>query len=168
MIISKVKKLKPRDRLQIRFEKYFTKASPEDCWLWKYAYDKDGYGQIGVGSSNLSGRSHRRAYQLYVGEIPPGIYVLHTCDNRPCVNPHHLFLGTQKDNIQDMITKGRRVQSNTVGEHNGRARLTEEKVRLIRRLSSEGYRTCDLARKFGMSWTATSEVISRESWSHVN
>lgn len=77
----------------------------EDCWIWKGGKDKDGYGVIRMNCRTV--KTHRLAWQCSFGEIPSGQYVLHRCDNPPCVNPSHLFLGTAKQNTQDMVQKGR-------------------------------------------------------------
>ncbi len=76
------------------------------CWLWIGSLNNKGYGQIGV-SHNKTAYTHRVSYTLFVGEIPKGLNVLHKCDRPSCLNPKHLFLGTQKDNMQDWKRKGR-------------------------------------------------------------
>jgi len=103
----------------------------------------DGYGMIGLpGHSSGSISAHRLAYTLCIGAIPYGMYVLHHCDNPPCVNPAHLFLGTQLDNLHDRDSKKR----------NGQTKLTEDQVEEIRRRSTAGYGVqVKLAREFGMS-----------------
>ena len=77
----------------------------DDCWEWHGTLRADGYGQIRIGASNVL--AHRLAWQLAVGPIPDDLCVLHRCDNPPCVNPDHLWLGTHADNMHDMFAKGR-------------------------------------------------------------
>lgn len=79
----------------------------DSCWLWTGSMDKDGYGIFTIKQKKLP--AHRASYILHVGEIPHGLYTLHTCHNPSCVNPHHLKVGTQKDNIQDQIDIGTNV-----------------------------------------------------------
>lgn len=101
-------------QLDQRFEKKFKKT--RGCWVWTGALAKNGYGQIGAGGKR--GRvlyAHRVAYELYIGKVPDDSLVCHTCDNRQCVNPDHLFLGSYKDNMQDAVKKGRTAR----GERNG-------------------------------------------------
>jgi hypothetical protein len=85
---------------------YMSKVSPEPnsgCWLWLGLVDEKGYGRFGKGGR----AAHRKAYELFIGEIPKGLCVLHTCDVRSCVNPKHLWLGLPADNTRDMLSKGR-------------------------------------------------------------
>jgi hypothetical protein len=77
------------------------------CWEWQAAKLRRGYGQFGSGQGKRLILAHRMAWTLFVGKIPDGLCVLHKCDNPPCVNPNHLFLGTYKDNAEDMVAKNR-------------------------------------------------------------
>lgn len=90
-----------------RFFKHVNKT--DSCWLWTASKNHKGYGQFGIGSrKNIKMvKAHRASWILHNGEIPEGLFVLHTCDIRHCVNPAHLFLGTNADNMCDMISKGR-------------------------------------------------------------
>jgi hypothetical protein len=76
-----------------------------DCWIYK-GYKSKGYGQFMMAGERIY--AHRYSFQVYRGDIPKGYFICHTCDNPPCINPDHLFLGTQKDNVRDMISKGRK------------------------------------------------------------
>lgn len=93
-----------------RLERFIDRDSSSDgCWLWTGSTDDKGYGRISSrkGRAGSPEKAHRVAYEKYVGDIPKGKKVLHECDNPPCVNPVHLFLGGQKENMQDCSAKGR-------------------------------------------------------------
>jgi hypothetical protein len=138
------------------------------CLEWQRNRDKDGYGRI-----HFDGRYqkvHRVAYQLLVGPIPEGMLVCHRCDNPPCINPNHLWLGTQLDNQRDKWAKGRapRPPSGVArGEAIGRSVLTEAGVRDIRRRSAAGEAGKALAREFGVSAFAIRSVLSGRTWGWV-
>jgi hypothetical protein len=130
------------------------------CWLWQDTFMQQGYGRW---AGTLA---HRYSWVLYVGEIPDGLSVLHRCDNPPCVNPAHLFLGTQQDNLADMREKGHQVR----GELQGGAILTEELVRAIRkryRRYSHVNGTGAIARDLGVSLITIWKVVMRHTWDHV-
>lgn len=148
--------------IQERFEAKFVKS--DGCWEWTACKNRDGYGRFGFGGGNA--HAHRVAYQLYVGVIPDGLFVLHRCDNCGCVRPDHLFLGTNDDNMQDCKNKGRRVGTQT-GEKNGNAKLTEEQVKTIRARSENGARNPELAIVFGVSCQAISHIICHRSWAKI-
>ena len=116
------------DRLQ-----RLLKVVPSGCWEFQGCKLKDGYGLIGrkrLDGKRAIDRTHRVMWEIVFGPIPEGLWVLHKCDNPPCCNPAHLFLGTQFDNMADMYAKGRGV--NNVGEKNSNAKLTQEQVEVIR------------------------------------
>lgn len=126
------------------------------CWLWKLAKDGGGYG-IGT----LKGRTcrpHRLAYEAFVGEIPQGMMVCHTCDVRHCCNPDHLWVGTGADNTADMIAKGRKAVVRT-------CKLQPEEVDEIRSLIGTELQR-DIARRFNVARTTISAIATGRSWSH--
>ena len=99
------------------------------------------------------------------GPIPAGMQVLHRCDNPPCVRPDHLFLGTNKDNVDDKMAKGRHKCPHGTDHH--RAKLTEDQVREIRRLRSAGEEIKPLAKRFGVTHPLISAIANRRIWKHV-
>jgi predicted DNA-binding protein (UPF0251 family) len=122
------------------------------------------------GKGNGQVYAHRVSWGLHNGPIPEGMWVLHRCDNPSCVNPTHLFLGTQADNVADMISKGRQAtpeQTAHIGEKNGRARLTPDQVRTIRTLVAGGVSETEAARRYGVGQTTVSYIVLRKSWKHI-
>lgn len=93
--------------IEKRFWEKVKKASNDECWLWLGGKTYGGYGVIGSGGRHGLIRAHRLSWEIANSKIPEGLWVLHKCDNPPCVNPKHLFLGTQSDNMNDCIAKGR-------------------------------------------------------------
>lgn len=154
---------RPRGTPEERFWPKVQKA--EGCWEWIGSKRPNGYGRFQAGargSSQLS--AHRFSYELHKGRIPDGLLVMHTCDNRSCVNPDHLKLGTPLDNMQDMHAKGRAKPGRPCGNRNANAKLTPEAVRYIR---SSGKMVSELARELGMGKTAVRNVVRGRTWAHV-
>jgi len=96
-----------KNSMEERFLTFINKKE-NGCWEWNRYLDKDGYGQFKPNKKSNPKRAHRFSYELYVGKIPKGLFVCHKCDNPSCVNPEHLFIGTNKDNVRDMILKNRK------------------------------------------------------------
>lgn len=133
-----------------------------DCWAWTAAKLNNGYGQFKVRSYKVV-TAHRLSYEMANGPINDGLFVCHTCDNPSCVNPDHLFLGTPKDNAQDMVSKGRgKAGGPFIGSANGNATLNETAVEEIRSLPLS-YRA--LAKQFGVSKSQIARIKTGFAWS---
>ena len=133
-------------------------ANKDDCWNWAGARTDRGYGVYAPLPGVLL-RAHRVAYALHNGGIDDSMFVCHHCDNPSCCNPHHLFLGTPKDNVDDMIKKGRKVV--TVGEANAMSKLTSDQVRSI----FQDLRTNrEVAAEYGISPSLVSMIRHRKIW----
>lgn len=150
-----------RKPLRERFDEGAGFSGVSSCRPWRKATSHSGYGVIGAAEANPKQlKAHRVAWELNRGPIPEGLFVLHRCDNPPCVNPWHLFLGTSQDNMDDMTKKGRQTR----GEKTNTAKLTHSEVRLIRASSDRG---AVLARRFGVSKWTVYAVLNRVTWKHV-
>jgi hypothetical protein len=132
------------------------------CQEWQGARDRRGYGTMRRGKRDR--KAHRFAYERAFGPIPPGMVVCHRCDNPPCCNPEHLFLGTNAQNTADCVSKGRQAR----GAKNANAKVTDHIVRQIRRLCSEGMTQDAVAAMFGIAQTTVSKIVIHKSWAHVN
>jgi hypothetical protein len=148
--------------IEERFWEKVDKKSDEECWEWKAHRTDEGYGTLKIGV--VSELAHRISYGIYTGQFPVrGICVLHTCDNPPCVNPHHLYIGTKLDNAQDRKNRGR--NGNLKWEHNGRSKLKREDILEIRRLYSTGKLTQNLLGKmFCIRQSQISAIIMQKTW----
>ena len=136
------------------------------CRIWQ-ASTTEGYGQLSV--NDRSTRTHRLAYETWIGPIPAGMCVCHKCDNRRCIAPAHLFLGTRAENLADMRAKGRQAKGEAVahrGSTNGNSKLTEPVVAEIKRLLSK-YSQKELAIMFEVSQSSISLIKRGRTWKHV-
>jgi hypothetical protein len=150
----------------------------EDCWLWEGRLQPNGYGQLSIRRGTVL--SHRAAYLAFIGLIPDKMLVCHTCDNRQCVNPEHLFLGTHKDNSQDMVAKGRSAKGAKSGPHkhperlkrgeeNGASKLTAEKVLKMKELYATGeFSFKRLGEMFSVRASSAHEAVTGRTWAHIH
>ena len=136
-------------------------AKGDGCWIWRGATGSSGYGYFALGGRNIG--AHRVAWLFSFGPIKDGLHVCHRCDNRLCVNPAHLFLGTPVENMQDMIAKGR----GPLGERSPNAKLTVKEVLAIRAERNSGGRPHELAGAFGISVTQVRNIWTRKRWKHI-
>ena len=136
-----------------------------DCLIWLGYQDKDGYGHVRWNGTLWL--VHRAGFMCHSGRIPK-LNVLHRCDNPSCWAEAHLFEGTQQDNIDDMIAKGRdNLLNPQKGTDNGHARLSEENVREIRRLIEEGYSQRFIANQFNVAQSLITHINKGRIWTHV-
>jgi hypothetical protein len=159
---------KPRDPI-VRFWTKVNMNGPVihrglgNCWDWLAGTFSNGYGQFYDGNNKIG--AHRFSYIITNGEISKNLVICHKCDRRSCVNPNHLFLGTQKENLKDMSQKGRRNPADTSGENNGRSIVTLQTVNEIRsKYEDGGISARKLGLLYGLSETQTFRIIKRESW----
>lgn len=148
--------------LEERFWKFTAKGGPDECWVWKGG--KNPYGKIII--NGRSNGAHRLSYKLFVGPIPKGMHVLHKCDNRPCVNPGHLFLGSSQNNIDDCIAKGRFNHSvRAKGAQHGMTKLQDSDIPVIR-ASSES--TTVLADRYNIGRHQIRIIQRGKAWRHIH
>ena len=132
------------------------------CWIWKGAHFFNGYGEWHQGAHRVV-KAHRLSWRLHYGPVPHGLDVLHRCDVKNCVNPRHLFIGNDFDNMRDAASKGRLKR----GEQLWTAKLTADQVREIRSLGEQGTPRAALALQFGVTRTNITFILNRQSWKHI-
>jgi hypothetical protein len=154
-------------------------GGPDACWPWTASCQRVGLAYGLFNWRDKTRRAHRLAYAFVHGPIPDGLCVLHRCDNPPCCNPAHLFLGTHADNNRDMIAKGRAKfwpgahggtnppPAPRFGEANSTSKLTEAAVREIRAANDAGESARGIARRLGVAATTVRDVLSGKNWRHV-
>lgn len=144
------------------FERF--SINEKGCWIWSGAKNQEGYGSISVNGKSV--RAHRAFYNKFVGPIPDGMQVCHRCDVSGCVNPSHLFVGTNKDNADDRDMKGRNRP--VYGERHSKSKLTERQVEEIKHLffvDRVSYKR--LGARFGVDWSSIRDIIKGKNWKHM-
>ncbi len=179
------------ERMKAYFDLKYEVSDPPDqtnphyaglgnCWKWKGPF----FGVHRYGSAKVrgfKGRAHRLSYILHHGCIPDGMHVLHKCDTRECVNPNHLMIGDHQANMDDRSNRGRTAKSQLGDKHYSRSRpesvprgeklpqskVTEQQVREIRVLAGFGMPQAKIGMQYGVKQKAVSQIVRRESWSHI-
>lgn len=151
--------------LKERFFRFIGEPEENGCILWKGSKLPKGYGCIGGGKGRGILRASRVSYEIHKGPIPEGLHVLHTCDNPPCVNPEHLYVGTQLDNSKDAMKRNRLRPS--PGEKNGFSKLTNKDVFKIRKLYKEGMKPKEIVKLFNVGKPCIESIVYKRSWKHL-
>ncbi len=148
-----------------RFEARNIAVPMAGCWIWTASTWTNGYGAIRT-ATKYQALAHRVSYELYRGPIPAGLWVLHHCDVRCCVNPAHLYLGTIAENTADMRRRGRRYRA--IGELSTSVKITEATAREIIGSYSSGERQCDIARRLGVAIHIVNNICWGGRWKHIH
>ena len=144
-------------------ERFWFKVNKTDyCWEWVGGKNSSGYGTIYNEKTVLV---HRLSWQIHFGDIIEGLCVCHSCDNKKCVNPDHLFLGTQQDNMNDMVEKG--GNNSPKGEKNGMHKLSESDIHIIKYMLGEGSTQSNVAKLFGVSQPVISNINLQKAWRDI-
>lgn len=152
-----------RERRIVRFWAKVQKGNPDECWEWIGARETAGYGFMFLQSKPPRWlKAHRFSYEIHYGPIPEGLFVCHTCDNPPCVNPAHLWVGTLAENTADMVKKGR--SPNNAGENNPRSKITWEQRDAIELLVKSGRSQTEVAKMYGIAQANVSAIILGKHW----
>lgn len=151
------------------YNKFWSKvgftAQQDKCWDWLGFKVKAGYGQFSLNHYQC-GRANRMAYYLHYKIDPIGKIVCHSCDNPSCCNPHHLFLGTSKENTADMFKKKR--ANPPKGTAHWCSKINEDIVRDIRKKCINGCTQAEIAKQYGIYASVVSRIMSKDTWAHVN
>ena len=150
--------------LEKRFWAKVDKRGPDECWEWQGWRNKTNYGHISRGGHR--GRqpgTHIVSWEIHNGPISDGLWVLHKCDNPPCCNPAHLFLGTRQDNVDDMVSKGRQIQ----GTRAHFSKFTDDDIIKIRQMYRDGMVQREIGRIFDTDQANISCIVRRKTWKHL-
>jgi uncharacterized protein (UPF0248 family) len=141
-----------------RFLSRFKQGEKESCWIWEGNKTGNGYGSLAINGKQIP--THRLSYEYFVGPIPEGMCVCHTCDTPLCLNFNHLWLGTKKDNMRDCVNKDRNYHSR--GEKHPKHKLTEEQVKEIR---ASTLKRCELGQMYGVAKSTIKDIKNGKNWS---
>lgn len=145
-------------------QRFFARVNKtETCWLWTGSKDGCGYGLIQIIPKSRPLRAHRLSYEHHHGPIPAGLVVRHRCDVPNCVNPEHLLVGTQADNVADSVERGRMQR----GERSGKAKLTADRVLELRSMYAAHIRVEEIAERFEVTVAVISAIATGRHWKHV-
>jgi hypothetical protein len=139
-----------------------TSSPREGCWIWRGDLNNRGYGKVMYrsGPRRVSRGAHQLSYEMFKGPIPDDLCVLHTCDQKPCIQPVHLYIGTNGKNTQDALERGQ----HPIGERHGRTPLLEADVRMIR-ASDESH--AELGRRYGVTPQSIAAIRYGKTWKHI-
>lgn len=149
-------------RMEDSFERMVIRQ--KGCWGWKgITHHSRGYGRLNFKSKNTTIAAHRASWMIYRGSIPDGLHVLHKCDNPSCTNPDHLFIGTNFENVRDMVYKNRQAK----GSYAGTSKLNEEQVLEIKSQLSGGIDKKTIAAEFGVTKECVYHIQIGKTWKHI-
>jgi hypothetical protein len=152
--------IRPRQKIEIRFQNYLMPEPNSGCWLWMGGTHKTGYGAFTI-CKRKQVSAHRISWEIHHGPIPKGFCVLHHCDNQSCVNPRHLFLGTNQDNSDDCVNKKR----HTYGSHHKNAKITDDIAINIRQ---DPRSLKKISESFGVSARLVFNIKHNMAWKHTS
>ena len=141
-----------------RFWSYIDIKEEDECWLWKGGITTNGYGQFRIGNKKV--RPHRVVLEMNVGKLKDGEQALHHCDIKLCCNPYHIYKGTCDDNMKDKVAKNRQAR----GETHGNSKLTEDDVRYIRQLISDGYNNNEISSILNIDFSTVWRIKRGDTW----
>lgn len=143
-------------------------GNPDECWEWKAGNNGRGYGKFYVGGDGNPQRyAHRISWSLANGDIPEGLILCHKCDNPKCINPDHLFLGTQAENMQDASKKGRCKPSMAHGNSSGHNKIDEKDIPDVKKMIAEGVSLKTIADIYGVSKQSIFHIKTGRNWSWI-
>lgn len=159
---------RPKESIASKFWKYVTPKSPGECWEWQGSINTQGYGVLVTydNPGRKFNRAHRLAYEIIKGiKIPDHLYGCHKCDNRKCVNPDHIFIGTHLENQIDCNQKGRHVKGETCGS----SKLNSAEAARIKELYSEGKSAYEIHKMLSgiIGYNAVLRICQNKTWRHV-